>query len=261
MAEAAIGMLCGPYATLDDLPEGCPCREVSSGGEDPSDDVLEDLLQQASEVIFALLAYPTFGPCERTIHPCRVNGGFSPSAQARVATLRWGACSCCGCDAVWLPGPVNDITEVLVDGAALDPSEYELHDGFALVRVAGSWPSGGGAAAEERFVVTYEMGLPVPTLVRDATVELANQMWLASCGERSAKLTSKVTSVSTQGVSMGFDRGRLTAESRSLARDEVDGLPTVGKALAAYNPTGELLRTVAWSPDMPYRNRVIRTFS
>lgn len=261
MTTAVVGMLCEPYATVDDLPEGCPCRVLSSGGDEPSDEELTELLQSASEVMWSLLAQPSFGPCERTIHPCRQGAGYAPSKELRRDALLYGACSCCGCAAVWLPGPVHDVLEVVVDGVTLDPGDYELHDGFALIRPEGSWPAGGGPASEENFKIVYEVGTAVPPLVRDATIELANDMWLSRCGSTDSRFSRKIRSLTTPGVSYSFDTDRVASEAADLARDEVDGLATVGKAIAAYNPTGAIMQTAVWSPDADYENRVIRTFS
>lgn len=256
--EAAIGSLCAPYATIDDLPEGCPCRTEGSGSEDPSDEELEDLLMQASEVMWALLAYPTLGPCERTIYPCAKNGRGFPSAQARYRMLRWGACDCgCGCDAVWLEGPVADVTEVIVNGEVVPPTDYELHDDFKLVRVHGSWPAGGGPVSDQRFQITYMMGAPVPGLIRDAVVELVNELWLTICPQGDGRLARAVTTLSTPGVGMSFRR----PEVEKAVKEAGDNLPKVHQALSTYNPTGVRLRTLVWSPDAPFENRTIRTFA
>lgn len=257
MPDAAVGTLCGPWAELEDLPPDCPCRTEGSGGSDPSDAELEDLLMQATEVMWELLAYPALGPCERTIHPCRTNLGYAPSKRVREATLRWGECACCGCDAVVLAGPVADVVEVLVDGVALDPSGYELHDNWHLVRIGASWPMGGGPAADERFVITYMMGAPVPGLVRDAVVELANQLWLDRCGSADSRMPRSATSASSQGVSYGFSR----REEADRVKDAGSALPAVHKAVSTYNPTGASLRTLVYSPDADFKPRTIRTFS
>jgi len=256
MPDAAIGTLCGPWAELEDLPEGCPCRTEGSGGEDPSDTELEELLMQSTEVMWELLAYPALGECPRTIHPCRTNLGYAPSKAVREATLRWGTCACCGCDAVVLAGPIADITEVIVDGVVLDPSEYELHDNWHLVRVDGTWPMGGGPASEQRFVITYAIGAPVPTLVRDAVIELANQLWLVRCGSADSRLPRAATGASSQGVSYSFSR-REEVDRVKTAGSE---LPTVRKAVSTYNPTGASLRTLVYSPDQDFKPRTIRTF-
>lgn len=257
MPEAAIGTLCSAWATLDDLPEGCPCRSTGSGSDEPSDDVLEELLMQASEAMWVALAYPTLGPCERTVYPCLNRGTYWPSAQRRYTMLRAGACDCCGCDAVWLEGPVADVTEVIVDGDVVDPGDYELHANFKLVRVNGSWPAGGGPVSDQAFQITYEMGAPVPTLVRDAVVELTNELWLSRCGEHDGRIPNAVSSLSTPGVGMSFRRNEVA----KAAREAGESLPKVYQALSTYNPTAARLRTFVWSPDAPNTNRTIRTFS
>lgn len=254
--ETSSGGPCVAWAAVDDLPEGCPCRTEGSGGEDPSDDELEELLMQATEVIWTLLAFPYLGPCPRTIHPCRTNLGYAPSKRVREATLRWGACACCGCDAVTLAGPIADVTEVIVDGVTLASSEYELHDNMHLVRVNGTWPMGGGPASEQNFVITYLIGAPVPTLVRDAVIELANQLWLDRCGSADSRLPRAATGASSQGVSYSFSR-REEVDRVKTAGSE---LPTVRKAVSTYNPTGASLRTLVYSPDQDFKPRTIRTF-
>lgn len=248
---------CGAWATVDDMPEGCPCITEGSGGDTPDEAQLDELLQQATDVMWALLAYPVFGPCERTVYPCRTGYGSAPSVENRRRSLLYGACECCGCDSVWLEGPIYDVVQVIINGDVLPRTEYELHDGFRLVRPHGSWPAGGGAVSEQKFVITYEMGTPVPPLVRDSVVELANDLWLSRCGARDGRLSRAVSSVSTQGVSMGFQRDTVAG----AARDAGEQLPKVWQAVSTYNPSGVRLRPFFYSPDAPYTNRVIRTFS
>lgn len=258
--DAVIGRRCVPYATLDDLPEGCPCRTLGSGSDEPSDERLTELLDVASEILWTAWAYPTFGPCEVTIHPCRRGPGFAPSAARRRSTLLYGGCSCCGCEAVILPGPVYDIVEVIIDGAVLAPSEYELHGGTHLVRPESTWPTGGGPASDQRFVVTYEMGVDIPVLARDATVELANYLWTARCENRDNRLSRAVTGVTTPGVSMSFSASGRREAARAVEQF-ANALPLCQASIATYNPTGTGIRTAVWSPDLPYENRHIRTFS
>ena len=53
--EGGTQLTCSPWADLDDLPDGCPCRTVESGGDLPTDDELLELIDDATDALFVLL--------------------------------------------------------------------------------------------------------------------------------------------------------------------------------------------------------------
>lgn len=238
---------CASWATLDDLPEGCPCRVVESGGESPTDDQLEELLAEATDVVWALLGRPAFGVCEITIYPC-ARDEFRRGASI-LGHTQFGLTGCGDCEGherdVWLDGPVHDVIEVIVDGTTLDPSEYRLEDEFWLVRVGGSWPAGG--IDDDGFVITYERGDEVPYLVRDAVIELVPDLWRDRC-DGGQRIPNAVQSMNTQGTSYSYDTNQPK-------------LPMTWKAKSTFNPTSQHMQPYVYSPDRGYRPRTVRTFS
>lgn len=254
--------VCEAWAALDDLVDGCPCRVVESGDESPTDDQLQEVLDSATDLLWSLLARPAIGVCEITVWPCakgpRFWGPFGrewyPWGEGPWSWGNLGGCWGCGHERdVRLDGPVFDVTEVLIDGVALDPSEYVLVDEVWLVRVGGSWPDGGGDPADESFVITYERGIEVPPLIRDATLELANELWLDRCGNATCKIPGTVESLSTQGANYSYAHDSID--------DAGEKLPMTNKAISQWNPTREHLPAYIYSSDMPYTNRIIRTFA
>lgn len=63
-------LTCSPWATVDDLPEGCPCLVAESGGDTPDAGTLAELIDDATDALFVLLGRPAIGVCELTIYPC-----------------------------------------------------------------------------------------------------------------------------------------------------------------------------------------------
>ncbi len=83
-----------------------------------------------------------FGLCEVALRPCRENcGQTSAWNNGKMLPVllggRWfnlGCARCgneCGCSytpALHLPGPIDSITEVLIDGQVLPPAAYRVDD-------------------------------------------------------------------------------------------------------------------------------------
>lgn len=248
-------LTCSAWATADDLPDDCPCRSAGSGGDTPDDAQLAELLAAATDALFVLLGRPAIGVCEITVQPCGIGGSY-PLPGQRALGWRFGDafCSSCGHDNdVWLDGPVHDVLEVVVDGVTLDPGDFYLEDGNWLVRASGSWPAGSRDPSDLAFVITYERGVPVDSIVREAVVELVNEFWLDRCGNLGQRVTSAVTSMSTGGTSYSYPDAQKIA-------DALPKLPMTLKAVSTYNPTKATGQPFAYSPDVP-RPRVIRTFA
>lgn len=245
-------LTCGPWATLDDLPEGCPCRTAESGGDLPDDGTLTELIDDATDALFVLLGRPAIGVCELTIYPCsNMVMPFLGPRHPSVLGYTGMPCTDCGHEFdVWLDGPVHDVLAVVIDGVTLDPSEYHLEDGTWLVRRDGTWPAGGDPE-DDLFSITFERGVPPSRLVRSSIAEIVNEMWLDECGNQGQKFSAAVKSMSTGGTQYSY-------EDVAAALPK---MPQTRKLVAQYKPTNEAMQPFAYSPDMGYRNRVVRTFS
>jgi hypothetical protein len=128
----------------------------------------------------------------------------------------------CGCDeisTIVLPGPVYDVTEVLIDGELLDRASYRL-DSTGLVRIDGGvWPrcqdmskpaepdeSPGESPATEDFTdtfqVTYQRGIPVPQGGQLAAGTLACELAKQACNDKTCRLPKRATMVVREGVTV-----------------------------------------------------------
>jgi hypothetical protein len=248
---------CSSFAAVEDLPEGCPCRSFTSGDSEPDEDTLTELLAAASLIVWGLLGRQPIGLCEVTIHPCLRANHWRWHWFSRQSPEFGGVLPSCACsdDAVLLDGPVDDVISVVVNGEELDSSEYVLLDGLWLERINGSWPTGGEPGGATEFSITYDQGIPVDSLVRDATIEVANALWMDRCGVASCLPGKAVTSMSQAGTSYSYetDMERVKAAGEALS--------TTWRAIGVYNPTQQQVPTFVYSPDEPYRNRRVRTFT
>ena len=120
---------------------------------------------------------------------------------------------------IGLPGPVDNVLQVRVDGQVLDPSAYRIDNLYWLVRTDGDlWPVCQDMTAAptepDTFEVTYEWGVPVPKGGQLAATVLACEMAKATLG-RECSLPQRVQSVTREGVSIavldtfeGLEAGR-----------------------------------------------------
>lgn len=189
-----------------------------------------------------------YGVCEETVRPCQSGcsesftgwstfwgrgPGYDPTFPAAGAgpggsvpwypvlvSGRWfnitcgcaGTCQCtpAGPTVLSLPGPVQGVTEVRVDGAVVPPSAYRVDRKRWLIRTDGGvWPRCQNMLADpavdaDTFEVTYMRGIPVPAGGRVAAGRLACELALAACGDSSCQLPQRMTTMTRQGVTVGF---------------------------------------------------------
>lgn len=142
-------------------------------GLDPAFDLTE-AIQFASEILFRLSGRRWPGECTRTVFPCAgdncgcnadtwswfASSGWGwayagyPSLPYMVAggwVNKWQGCrGVCHLDCVDLPGTVDEVTEVLIDGVVLDPSAYKVEAYRRVCRVdGGHWPCSNDLGAEQ----------------------------------------------------------------------------------------------------------------
>jgi len=168
--------------------------------------------------------------------------------------LIFGGCGCvsgrCNCTPpqMPLPSPVWSITNVTIDGAALDPTAYRL-DGNLLVRQdGGTWPMnqqlGLPAGQPNTWTVRYLRGTPVPIPVNQATGfyagELAKSMVGGAC-----QLPQRVRTINRQGVSVDL------ALTENYLDKGLTGVPLVDQIIRTYNPFAQRSPARVISLDMP----------
>lgn len=194
----------------------------------------------------------TFGVCPTTIRPCRegCQGGdgsatfwgrgpvYDPSfpRQGRGGTSTGGwtpvliggewkniGCGClsaCRCEAdgaraLTLPGPVQSITRITVDGEEVPASAYRVDNRRTLIRTdGGTWPACQDMLAAPTepgtFEITYERGVPVPVGGMVAAGRLACELAAAACGADECALPERLQTVTRQGITVGVS---LTGEA------------------------------------------------
>ncbi|OLT33671.1 hypothetical protein BJF84_21285 [Rhodococcus sp. CUA-806] len=149
-----------------------------------------------------------------------------------------------------LPGPVESVEKVLIDGETLAPSSYRVKNRRWLIRVDGDvWPQNQNLRAPDdadgSFTVEYLRGVPVPKAGLIAAADLACDFLRShSGGGKDCRIPSRAQSVSRSGVDvqlidpyMLFDQG-------------LTGIPSVDIWIAAVNPTRARSRSRVYSPDM-----------
>jgi hypothetical protein len=222
---------CSPYVAADDFDIAKLC-----GATDP--EVVTELLGYASSVMYVLTARQFPGACTSTVRPCRDTDCWC-----------WCPCGCnCMTDAVILPVNTLGVIEVRIDGKPLLDTEWALIDGDHLVRTDGrSWPSRQNVAIADdqpgTFAIDLRHGSGVPPVLRRATVELVNELWLSWTGDPACRLPASTTSVSRQGLSFS------TQNTVDQVREAGPSLPGIALAMALYNPTNERLPSDVLNPE------------
>jgi hypothetical protein len=208
-----------------------------------------------------------FGLCTRTVRPCGRFCGTNPYGgyfwsegtwQPYIFGGEWFNCACgntgCGTCApncqVWLPGPVASVspTGVSLSDEIIPVDSWRVDNGQWLVRTDGEcWPECQDFnvdSGDNTFFVTYQRGLPVPSVVARAAGELACE-WAKSCMGQPCRLPQRVQSVTRQGVSISM------VPIEDLLRFGLTGLETVDQVIRSINPSGLTSRMRMASPDLP----------
>ncbi len=246
---------CSPWISGDDVAE-C-CNVESSGGA-----IFDLVAEQASDLLFELSGRLYAGECgPRTVRPncdscyCGyqiLSRGYviGPWDYGYPLMLCDSCLVACSPSLVKLAGvPVREITEVLMDGEILDPSEYALVNDRYLERLNNQrWPVRQNLTLpnteEGTWSIEYTFGADPPALGIAAASQIACEMY-KQCDGGACALPSGVTRLTRQGVtidklaftSWGFREGRWAT-----------GLALVDAFLATVNPAGLQRRPTFWSP-------------
>jgi hypothetical protein len=225
-----------------------------------------------------------FGTCPIVIRPCRqdcldgpgstfwgrgpypMTGGSvwtSALVNGSWASLTCGACGeACSCadgsrDLV-LPGPVHEVTRVLLDGVELVAgTDYRL-DGDRLLRLGGErWPSCQDMTAATSEANTWEVhythGVPVPSGGQVAAGMLTVELFKASCNDATCMLPKRIQNITRQGVTVTLLDNFENLEKGQTGIWLVDAW--VASVTKTVNPPGRV-----YSPDIPRpKNRRMTT--
>lgn len=270
-----MSLTCEPWADIDDLCGKC----AESSGPTPS----PEQIQAASDLLFLATAKQYPGLCTKTVRPTPrfgaecygyldlSGGGFTQLGTADLGPLsqrgglggageeEWSGPS-------WVSAitlgytPLNSVTEVKIDGAVLDPSQYRVDDGQFLVRLpdaegrSESWPVSQRldlpTTEAGTFSVEFKYGQAVPEYLRHAAAIVACEFALA-CSPRpeDCRLPQRVSTVVRQGVTQ-LMLDPLNFLHPSPGQPFTFGIYEVDLAIKAANPNGLQQRASVVSPDL-----------
>lgn len=165
-------------------------------------------------------------------------------------------CSCTTLCEIVLPGPVDSVTEVGVDGEVVASDEYRLDlvgGEYRLLRLTSDcWPTCQDMRADigdvGSFWVTFEQGIALDELAIAANTEFTAEL-IKACDEtcKTCRLPKNATVVVRRGVTITMD----------LAKAWFQALPVVSAFLQSVNPNGLISSPDIWTPDLkPYRTTV-----
>lgn len=268
--------------TMDD--DCAPCRDKFPWGNDePTPEqaaLFQDCVNSAAEILYALSGRQ-FGACEVALRPCRrdccdpcgsagmswtpLNLGSGEWTNIRCNSCG-DSCSCTNVCEVSLPGPIESITQVKLNGEVLDSSAYRVDNGNSLVALKRSidggdpvsfcWPTcqdmNRATDQPNTWGVTYLRGMPVPSAGRRALAELACELCLACLGDSCCALPKRVTSLNVDGASMAM-LDPMTFIDKGLV-----GLYAVDLWLRSVNPKALSRGAAILSPDMVQHRRTNR---
>lgn len=209
-----------------------------------------------------------YGGCPTTVRPCwsRMEplyqtwpvgfdgeGYWGLRGAVGSVQLIGGSCGCsaaCRCtpSQIALPGPVQSVTSVQIDGVTLDPSGYLLQGNY-LVRADGSeWPAGQNLAKAlgqtDTWAVTYVVGAAVPAALLGAASEYACELAKAKAGGQ-CQLPNRVQSVTRQGVEIQY------VDTTDFLDQGLTGMSNVDVVIRALNPYKLPAPLRVISPDIP----------
>ncbi len=213
---------CQPWATSADV--GSPCDDYEFNIL-----LLDESLQFASDILFDLTGRQWPGTCTATIRPC------SYGSPGHCGCRNRATCACRSLSEFLLPGPVDSIGEVKVDGVVLATARYRVDDYRRLVFLPEStsaalqgWPCCQrldlADTEDETWAITYSYGQDPPIGGLRAAAALGCQLALAFEPETigACRLPKRVTSLSRQGVSIAvLDPLTLFADGKT-GLEEVD---------------------------------------
>lgn len=230
-------------ASIRTAPCEWPLAERECGALEGLEYGLDEDVREAATALLWNWTGRVFGLCELSVRPCRADcapttyggaaGNVSPTGigapfQPVLVGGEWLNVACgrcrarCGCSSlaeVRLPGPIDGVTKVVVDGETLPEAAYRVDNRTRVVRTdGGRWPVcqdlGKPTSEPGTWEVTYRRGTPVPKGGEIAAAVLACEMAKGVAGDDCA-LPQRVTNVSREGVTMtildtfeGLEAGR-----------------------------------------------------
>lgn len=206
---------------------------------------MQEAADTATRILWALTGRQ-FGVCPVIARPCPgrctndVDFGYGPGwwpvwengAWRNLMCACGSRCQRTGPTVIHLPGPVQSVTKVTVEGVDLAPESYTLEGDF-LYRAAGqAWPQQNLRAPlgePGTWSVEYQRGTPPPPGAGLAVGKLALEFFNACSGGR-CRLPARVQQISRQGVSMQM------IDPNDLFGAGLTGISEIDLWIRAHNP-------------------------
>lgn len=247
-------------------------------------DALSDAIQERSWMLavqsLRRLTGFRVGGCPITVRPCKpacaipgrtMTNYFYPGVGQPFYPANWSGawyngCGCsgdCGCSATCetkLPLPIGDVTEVKVDGVAMDLEDFRV-DGDTLVYMGTddcpfnmaqdlSLPD----TEPGTWSVTYMNTYPVDANGAYAAGVLAMEFSKACTGSQKCRLPTTVTDMIRNGVSLTITSGTFPGG--------VTGIREVDQYIGLWRPEGSPTHaSQVYSPDAKPPRMITRTFT
>lgn len=226
-------------------------------------------IRLATKVIWAATGR-RYGICDTVIRPCGADRrcGSCGSFDFFGGWMRpllldglWRNCLCgCACDCtphcqITLPGWVDDVTEVMVNGVIIAGSSWRVDNHKWLVRTDGEcWPKcqdyNVDSPAEDTMVVSYGIGERVPQDILDITATLACEFAKSCAADKSCRLPGRLQTLTRQGVTVS------NVDIDTVLRFGLTGITEIDMVIMADNPYGLKQRNFLYSYDTAPRYRV-----
>lgn len=256
---------CSDWCSIDDV-RGLDTYSDTTKLPTP---LVMQMIPVASEWLYERTARRYSGICNATVRPCRrstssgFNGSSIPASWSWTGSVggwlsQWGMCGCdqhsvrsCSCS--WLSEltlgyyPVQQITEVRIDGAVLPSANYRLDDHRWLVRLDGQgWPCCQDLTAAPSAVNTFQVkvlyGTAPPQGGTLAAAVLAGELAL-SASHQECRLPKRLQTLTRQGVTMAI------LDPMTMMKDGLFGIPEIDWFVQGSNPHGLQRRASVLSPD------------
>lgn len=222
---------CSTWITTEDI----RTSPVDFGDSDIGEELLQQQIDAAQEALYLLSGRQFPGVCSDVIRPYEVCTDCYFNRRSRS-----GLPNCLHNRIVLAGYPVIDVSEVKVDGEVLDAAQYRIDNQKYLVRLPETngqrlgWPQHQDLLLEtdqvDTFEVSYRYGKNPPELGKQAAIELAAELALASVQSDKCRLDRRVTQLARQGVTIALP-GLIDA-----LKDHRTGLPKTDFFIETFNP-------------------------
>lgn len=268
---------CGWSPDLTVCRGGPCCPDLST----PDNDAIRELASSVAVGILWALTGRRYGACPVIVRPCKpltcdpltvvdilywdqrwlangnlgVNFGLAPLLiDGQIYNIACGCpTGCCKCRSnceILLPGPVSEITEIIVDGEIVEPEFYQLYDSQKLVFQTiedvtfcpGCQDYNKPAGEVGTWTVEYTIGTPVPVELDYAAGLLACEIAKGMVGDATCSLPSRVQHVTRTGVDIDY------FDPVAFANAGLTGLPVVDSIIRALNPNRLAQEATCWFP-------------